>query len=432
MRHQLNTVSATFLVVASMLGTGILTTTGTILALVKSPEAVVGIWLVGGVLAWFGAFCYGEIMRVMPRNGGEATILHELFSPTLGEIAGWTSFVVGFAASNAASSLGLAAYLREAAPGLALPPHWIACAALMLVTALHSIVGPLGIRIQTLLAIGKFSLLAGLTLYGLFLFAPPPVSGTPVGALASGAAPANFGASWGVAMMLVMFAYSGWNAAIYVAGEIRNPTRTVRNAMILGTVVVGILYTAVNITLLTRLPVGEVEGVIPVVSRLVSVMFGSTASTLFSALVAFALLSSLGASAFLGPRVLATMLGWARGERHSGEPGHPMPVSLRVIWLQGGVSMLMVVTGTFEQILTVMGFLLGFFPILCVLGLYRRTCSSEALGLKLARYVFAPVFVVVMGGILVLGAQDRPREVAVALGLIGIFYLLRQGMRRFG
>lgn len=424
MRIQLNTVSATFLVVASMLGTGILTTTGIILSLVKAPGAVVAVWIAGGLLAWFGAYCYGEIMRVLPRSGGEAVILKEFFSPALGEVAGWTSFVVGFAASNAASSLALAAYLKAAAPDMAVPPQVVACAALILVTALHSIFGPAGIRIQTGLAAVKFSLLALLALYGLFLATPGAAATSD--ALSANAA-ASFGADWGVAMMLVMFAYSGWNAAIYAAGETYNPARTVRNAMIIGTGITLVLYVAVNLALLRHLPAAEIEGVIPVVSVLVKALFGGEAAEWFSGLVAIALLSSLGASAFLGPRVLAALLAWFRGEAHEAAT----PVSQRLIWLQGGVSILMVVTGTFEQILTVMGFLLGLFPVLCVFALYRTVVVSGGHAPAIARYVFGPLFIAAMSLILALGAMQRPFEVVVALSLVATFFLLRVGMRRY-
>ena len=123
MRASLNTLSATFLVVASMLGTGILTTTGIILSKVKAPGAVVALWVVGGVLAWFGAYCYGVIAKKLPKNGGEAVILREFFSPLLGEVAGWTSFVVGFAASNAATSIIIA----EAVPELPICEYKVSC-----------------------------------------------------------------------------------------------------------------------------------------------------------------------------------------------------------------------------------------------------------------------------------------------------------------
>ena len=145
--------------------------------------------------------------------------------------------------------------------------------------------------------------------------------------------------------------------------------------------------------MLAQLPAQELEGVVPVIALLVKHLFGVQAAALFSGLVAFALLSSLGVSAFLGPRVLSTMLYWfAKGR--SGESASPAP-NVRLVWLQAGLSIFMVLSGSFVQILTVMGFLLGLFPILCVLGLYRRTCGLEGRPLMLARYVFAPLFVAV-------------------------------------
>ncbi len=426
MRKHLNTFSATFLIVASMLGTGILTTTGIMLSLLKAPWAVLGVWVAGGILAWIGAWCYGELARSMPRNGGEATILRELFSPTLGEVAGWTSFVVAFAAGNAASSLALAAYLGEALPGVSLRPELVACIALLLVTGLHGLLGPTALRVQTLLAAAKFSLLAGLTLSGIFLVAPA-VANQPAASVQVSQA-TEFGAPWGLAMMLVMFAYSGWNAAIYVAGEIHDPARNVRRAMMVGTTIIMLLYVAINAVLLTHLPAQELDGVGPVIAVLVKHLFGAQASAVFSGLVAFALLSSLGVSAFLGPRVLATMLGWFG--KASSEGGAPAVVTPRLVWLQAGLSIAMVLTGSFVQILTVMGFLLGLFPILCVLGLYRRSCDLEGRPLMLVRYVLAPLFVGVSTVVLVLGAAQSPHEVGIALALVGLFFLARVGMRR--
>ncbi len=427
MKKHLGTYSAVFLVVASMLGTGILTTTGIILSLVKTPGAALAVWVGGGLLALLGAWCYGELARLVPRNGGEATILRELVSPTLGEIAGLTSFVVGFAACNAAASLAFVDYLNEALPGANLPPLLVASVALLLVTALHGLFGPMGLRIQTVLATAKFSLLAGLALYGLF-FAAPIAANVPADA-AHATQGAGFWGGWAQAMMLVMFAYSGWNAAIYVAGEIRDPARNVRRILLLGTAIIVVLYIAVNVVLLSHLPAQNLEGVRPVIAALVKYLFGTQASSVFSGLVAFALLSSLGVSAFLGPRVLATMLNW-RGKEADRQSDAAPQVTPNLVWLQGGLSMLMILTGSFVQILTVMGFLLGLFPILSILGLYRRASALPGWQSALARYVFAPLFIAVSTIVLVLGASQSPREVAFALTLVGLFYLSRVAMRR--
>jgi APA family basic amino acid/polyamine antiporter len=433
MNKHLGTYSAVFLVVASMLGTGILTTTGIILALVKTPGAVLGVWVLGGLLALVGAWCYGELARLVPRNGGEATILRELLSPTLGEIAGLTSFVVGFAACNAASSLAFVDYLGEAIPNISVHPQLLASLILLLVTSMHGMFGPVGLRIQTLLATAKFTLLAVLALYGIFFAAPLVMeTSTSSGALqqATTYGAAGFGGAWGQAMMLVMFAYSGWNAAIYVAGEIHEPVKNVRRILMMGTSIVVLLFVAVNVVLLTQLPVHELEGVRPVIATLVKHFFGVQASAVFSGLVAFALLSSLGVGAFLGPRVLAAMLDWLGKNEHHKNDTHPI-VKPGLIWLQAGLSILMVLTGSFVQILTVMGFLLGLFPIISILTLYRKKIALTGRSFIIVRYVLAPLFVGVSSVILVLGAMQSPREVSFALGLVAFFYLSRVVMRRF-
>lgn len=433
MNKHLSTYSAVFLVVASMLGTGILTTTGIILSLVKTPAAALGVWIVGGLLALIGAWCYGELARRVPRNGGEATILRELLSPTLGEIAGLTSFVVGFAACNAASSLAFVDYLGEAVPGLNVHPQILASVMLLVVTSMHGLLGPVGLRIQTLLATAKFASLAGLALYGLYLVLPMLFS-APATPDAASQSPefgmAGFGGAWGQAMMLVMFAYSGWNAAIYVAGEIHEPVKNVRRILLIGTSIVVLLFIAVNVVLLTQLPVQALEGVRPVIATLVKHIFGSEVSAIFSGFVAFALLSSIGVSAFLGPRVLAAMLNWL-GKDADHKNDAAVVVKPMLIWLQAGLSILMVMTGSFVQILTVMGFLLGLFPIISILCLYRGADDHKSTSFTLVRYVFAPLFIAVSVVILLLGAWQSPQEVTFALAMVGGFYLFRIAMHRF-
>lgn len=419
---------AIFLVVASMLGTGILTTTGIILSLVKTPGAALGVWVLGGLLALIGAWCYGELARLVPRNGGEATILRELLSPTLGEIAGLTSFVVGFAACNAATSLAFVDYLDEALPGVRLPQQFLACLALILVTGMHGMFGPVGLRIQTLLATAKFTLLTALALYGIFIADSLTVTESVI--VAQPNQNADFSGVWGQAMMLVMFAYSGWNAAIYVAGEIHEPVKNVRRILMFGTAIIVLLYIAVNVVLLSQLQQQELEGVRPVIAVLVKHLFGAQVSSVFSGMVAFALLSSLGVSAFLGPRVLAAMLDWL-GKKSEHENVQTPTVKPSLVWLQAVLSIFMVLTGSFVQILTVMGFLLGLFPILCILCLYRSASGLDGWQSMIIRYVLAPLFIGVSTVILVLGASQSPREVTFALALVGVFYMSRIIMRRY-
>jgi APA family basic amino acid/polyamine antiporter len=429
MPAQISLLSSVFLVVASMLGSGILTTTGSILGLVKSPQAVMAVWLIAGAHAVLGAYCYGIIIRRIPANGGEASILRAYFSPALGEIAGWVSFIVGFAASNAASAIGFGAYLEKVNPALLhafTSGKWAALSAILSVTLLHSITGPLGIRIQTVIASLKFMLLGGLTLWGLSTAAAHSVAGGPAEPPASAA----FGPEWGLAIMFSMFAYLGWSAAIYSAAETREARRTVPRAMLAGTLAVLLLYAGVNLALLRHIPLSELAGEKAVIELLVRKIFGQDASSAFSAFVAFALLSSLGASAFLGPRVLQAMLAWYRP--HPSETTAPAPQEVRpwMIWLQALLSMAMILSGTFEQILTVTGFLLGIFPILAVLGLYTGTANAPEKVPSLARFFAAPVFLAGSLLILILGAMERPAEMGIASAAIATLVLLRHRTAR--
>lgn len=416
MLGQISLLTAVLLVIASMLGSGILTTTGSIAFFVKSPQSVMLVWAIAGLHAIVGAYCYGIIVRRMPVNGGEASILRKFFSPALGEIAGWVSFIVGFAASNAATAIGFAAYFGRAVADEPLGLQIPALGAIFIVTSLHAFTGPMGLRIQSGMAALKFSLLLGLLVWGLC-----KVPASSMLSASSGVVAAPIGSAWGVAIMLAMFAYLGWSAAIYSAAETRDPKRNVPRAMMLGTLVVLVLYMAVNFALLRHISINELASEKAVMELLARKLFGIGTSEVFSGLVAFALLSSLGVSAFLGPRVLQAMLGWYRSDSYAGQAPRPL-----LIWLQAGLSMVMIISGTFEQILMVAGFLLGVFPILAVLGLYTRAANEPEPVPRFARFVAAPLFIVGSTCILLLGAWEKPSEMGVAVAIILVIYALRQ------
>jgi APA family basic amino acid/polyamine antiporter len=363
-------------------------------------------------------------VRRAPVNGGEASLLRFFFSPALGEIAGWVSFVIGFAASNAASAIGFGAYFGKAFPLLEWPLKGQAFAAILAVTLLHSITGPLGMRVQTGMAVLKFSLLTILTGWGLFLHQPAAEVALALQEAPAGAA---FGPAWGLAIMFSMFAYLGWSAAVYSAAETREAGRTVPKAMLWGTCIVLLLYLGVNLALLRQIPLGELVREKAVIELLFRKLFGPGASPLFSGLVSFALLSSLGASAFLGPRVLHAMLRWYRPAVPQQSPDQrPEAVPRRLVWLQAALSLGMIVSGTFEQILTVTGFLLGIFPMLTVLGLYTDRANTPERVSLFARAFAAPMFLAGSLLILVLGALEKPAEMVVASTLVLLIFWFRR------
>lgn len=380
-------IHAIFIVVASMLGTGILTTTGLMAARLGGAWEILSVWVGGALLALTGAICYGAIIRRKPVSGGEATMIGAIYAPSWGYLTAILSFLVGFAASNSAASMALAAYFMTGAGmenaqlfgiGVGKP---LAIGAIVLMTLLHAQIRSHGMRVQTLLAFLKFLLLLGVAIAGVTQIdwhAGPLTTASWHGASLD---------AWTLCLLFSVFTYSGWNAAIYSASEFRQPARTVPIAMLVGSSIVIVLYLLLNLAILGNLPTGEIAGVEAVVARLVEQLFGAGASRLFALLIAVVLLSSIGVSSFAGPRVLhGVMLARAK----SGD--YTVPVPSRLLWIQAGVSILLVMTGSFEQVMSLMGVFLGIAPVLTVLGIYRRQWHATAFH-PLIRYVAAPLFI---------------------------------------
>lgn len=402
---------AVFIVIASMLGTGILTTTGLMAARLGGPYEILAVWVMGAVLAISGVICYGAIIRRNPVSGGEATIIGAFYYPSWGYLTAILSFLVGFAASNAAASMALAAYFmtgtgttESTVAGFGVG-KLLAIGAIVLMTLVHAQIKAHNMRIQTLLAILKFLLLLGVATCGLMHIdwqAGPLTTANWQGATLDG---------WTLCLLFSVFTYSGWNAAIYSASEFRQPERTVPLAMLAGTGIVIVLYLSLNVAILGNLPSGEISGVQAIVARLVEVLFGAEASRVFALLIAVVLLSSIGVSSFAGPRVLHSIL---VARRREGATASPVPSGL--LWIQAAASILLVVTGSFVQVMGLMGVFLGIAPVLMVLGIYRRR-RTEAEYHPLIRYFVAPVFIGFSSVVILISLVGNQEAVAFVFGL---------------
>jgi len=390
LRRRLGVWTATSVVVANMIGAGIFTTTGLMLARVESGWLVLGCWLVGGLVALAGALSYAELAAMMPRAGGEYVYLREVYGPRAAFLTGWTSFFVGFSAPIAASAVACATYLIAA--GL-LPKTWLAekGAALTVVaalTAVHCFGLRRGALMQNLLTGLKLALLGGLLVAG-FVF------GSGSGDLFAGAGDgmARPG-QLGVALLWVMFAYSGWNGAAYIAEEVESPGRTLPRALLLGTLTVMVIYLLVNALFFYAAPVSELRGVIPVGEVAAEKLFGPYGAQWLSGLIALALLSSLSAYILIGPRVYFAMARDGLFFRAAARVDPERETPAAAIVAQSLCAAVMVLTGTFEQLLTYIGFALGIFPWMAVLGvlLLRRRAPQRERPYRVWLYPLVPVF----------------------------------------
>jgi len=234
LERKLGLFPATNIVVANMIGAGIFTTSGLLMAELHNPLLMVILWAVGGIIALCGALSYGELGAAMPGAGGEYLFLSRLYSPIYGFLSGWVSFIVGFSAPIAASALGFSEYFTRAVPGLVnwlqangfmgqeITKKTLAVAVILIFSFIHYRGIKYGTRIQNALTILKILLIVVL-LAGGFASGKGDFSN-----FHKGGSPGSGLAGWktiGLSLMWIMFAYSGWNASTYLGAEIKNPRK---------------------------------------------------------------------------------------------------------------------------------------------------------------------------------------------------------------
>ena len=402
-----------------MVGAGIFTTSGLLIADLKSPWILVILWLVGGVIAFAGAICYGEIGAAIPRAGGEYTFLSTLYSPLLGFLSGWVSFVVGFSAPIAASAIGFSEYLYRAFPGLFqidgidinLIKKICAISIILVFTGVHLRGMEFGARIQNWLTILKITLILVIITFG-FAFGAGSWE--------------NFDKTvtdvsypgWktiGLSLMWIMFAFSGWNASVYIGSEIRNPQRNIPRSLLIGTATVTILYVLLNVLFVYAVDPSAMGGVISIGGLAVKNLFGINYETFFSMFISFALFSSISAFIILGPRVYYAMAADGKFFGFASKIHPRFGVPAYSIIFQAIISIVIILSGTFDQILTYMGFSLGIFPIITVFGLFKLRKENKNT-IRLPGYPLAAIVYILAGvAMLLLSFLERPAESSIAI-----------------
>ena len=435
--------TATFIVVANMIGAGIFVTSGILASQLPGPGWILLCWLLGGLIALSGALCYAELATRMPEVGGEYVYLKTIYHPVFGFLTGWTSFVVGFSVPIAASALAFAEYVfaglgrgaDAAAPAPTLAKKAAALAVIALFTFIHYLGVRLGGRVQAALTSLKILIIAGLATAGVLAVREP----LPALAFSGGGPATGTLLGFGTAMMMVMFAYSGWNASSYIAGEVRRPRRNLPLSLVVGTLVVTALYLAVNLFIFRSLPYPDAGGVIPIVERAAVRTFGPWMGRGLGLLVAFCLLSSLSAYIILGPRVYYARAKDGQFFKFAGRVHPRFGVPGWSILCQGAFAAAMVIIGSFEQLLVYMGFALNIFPWLAVFGLFlerrrSRTRAVPAETFKTWGFPLTPVFYLAASlGLMAVNYLNRPLEstAAVLTVLAGVpVYILWLGRKR--
>lgn len=355
--------TATALVVANMVGTGVFTSLGFQAAAIRSPFALLMLWVVGGLYALCGALAYGELGAAIPRSGGEYRLLSEIYHPSVGFLAGWVSVTVGFAAPVAAACMALGSYLSRVFP--ALEPRLVAVVAATLITAVHLWSLPVRKGFQNAFTLFKITLICGFVLCALFLAKPQPVSFLPD----AGGLVALLSAPFAVSLVFVTYAYSGWNASVYIASEVKEPGRTIPRSLLLGTAVVTVLYVLLNLVFLLTTPVSVLAGQLEVGFLSGESVFGHSGARVMGLLISLGLVSSISSMVWAGPRVLLAVGEDFRLFRAL-SPLSRHGVPHRAVLIQYALVLGMVLTSSFESVITYLGFTLASCTFLTVAGLF--------------------------------------------------------------
>src|SRR5246127_4416778 len=357
-------ITATAIVIADMVGVGVFTSLGFQITDIKSGFSLLLLWIVGGVVAICGAFCYAELAAMLPRSSGEYNFLRRIYHPAFGFVAGWLAATVGFAAPVALAAMAFGVYFKSIVPGA--PSLLLGFCVTWLAAMVHLGGVRFGSAYHNVWTALKLLLILAFVVAGFALGDTQPISFRPSAA----DLPQIVGAPFAISLVFVMYSYSGWNAATYIVGELKDPVRNVPRALFAGTGIVIVLYVFLNAVFLVTTPIKELAGQLDVAIIAGNHIFGNFGGRFVGALICVGLVSSISAMTWIGPRVAMTM-----GEDlpllrlFSRRSKNNAPTAAIVLQLL--ISNVLLLTQSFEAVLDFIQFSLTFCSFFTVLGVIK-------------------------------------------------------------
>lgn len=417
---------AIMLVIANMIGTGVFTSLGYQVGPLPSGFVILVLWLVGGVVALSGAFTYAEIATTLKRSGGEYLYLAKIFHPALGFLSGWMSAIVGFAGAISAVAIAIGAYATEA---LGISTELIAVASIVLVSTIHWFGVKTGGIAQTILTTLKLSLIA------FFCIAPFFVadSGATVNFLPQpGDLDLILSSGFATSLVFVVYAYTGWNASAYIAGNLENPKRNLPLSLVAGTGIVVVIYLLLNAMFMYSAPFTELDGQNDIGNVVAYKLFGEKVGFVFAGIFSVALLSTLSAMTIAGPRVTEAM-----GEDYgllkifTRKNKYEMPYL--AILAQGAWAIFLVLVSSFKEIIQYISVSLSIFSMITVIGIFwLRKQHPHADAYKVPLYPITPlIFVGCTIWMIYYVAADDPMILIYSLATLIPGYILYLLANRF-
>jgi basic amino acid/polyamine antiporter, APA family len=365
-------LTATAIVVADMVGIGVFTSLGFQVGDIQSGFALIMLWVVGGAVAVCGALCYAELATMLPRSSGEYNFLRRIYHPAFGFVAGFISATVGFAAPTALAAMAFGFYFKAVVPAAPVLP--LGLGVTWLVAAAHLLGVRFGGGFHNAWTAFKLLLIVVFVVAGFTVGDTQPISFAPHG----DELPVILSAPFAISLVFVMYSYSGWNAATYIAGEVADPARNLPRALLVGTVIVIALYVGLNAVMLATTPLNELSGQIDVAMVSGRHIFGAIGARFVGGLISLGLIASISAMTWIGPRVAMTMgedFPVLRLFARKSKAGAPVSAIL----LQLLIADLLLLTGSFEQVLDFIQFSLTFCSFFAVLGVIKMRITHPGL-----------------------------------------------------
>ena len=428
--------TASCLLVSNIIGGGIFTTTGLMARELGDPMLILLLWTVGGLFAVGGAMVYGELGARLPQAGGDYVYLREAYGPLVAFLSGWTSFTIGFGAAVAASAISFSAYAFRIFP---VPDEsgWrakgLSLALLWLVTFVHCRGLAGGGRLQRIITSTKIMAIGVLIVGGLLASAAQwdwlsvrhPAAAPEAGSIA-------------VAFVIVIYCYLGWNVAGFIATEITDARRTLPRVMIGGTAFVATIYVLLNFVYLSALSIAGLaqEPIVPVAEKSATALWGPSSGHLVAALLCLSIAGAVSAMTWAGPRVYWAM---AQDGVLSSWLAHRHPesgVPARAILLQTLWASVLILSGTFEQLIVYSGLVLAFFMCLTLSAIFPlRSRRDQPPGVyRVPGYPILPA-ILIISSLLVVCSSLLQRPIEALYGMVTVmagipFYLLWRRKRR--
>ncbi len=424
--------TAIAVIVANMVGTGVFTSLGFQLLDIQSGFVILMLWLVGGITALCGALSYAELGAMYPRSGGEYNFLNEIYHPLAGFVSGWVSATIGFAAPTALAAITFGKYFTSVFPQFS--SAYLACGLIIILTLVHATSRKNSGSLQSIFTLLKIILIL---VFCILCFAmvdtPQTINFLPI----EGDKELLFSGAFAVSLIYVNYAFSGWNAATYLSNELDEPTKNLPLILGIGTGLVLIMYLALNFIFLYVAPIENLKGQVEVGYIAAQSVFGPSGAAIMGVSLSLLLISTVSAMIIAAPRVLQ-MIGEDFSVFKILGKTNKNSIPANAIYSQSAISLVFILTGTFESILIYSGFTMGLNTFLAVLGLFILRIRKPELArpYKTWGYPITPIiFLSLTGWTLVYLLIDKPKEsllglLTVAVGVLVYFLTEKMSMNK--